>query len=568
MPAVPPNFIEPYLAQKVRHPYYDESVEMAEALEIHADGDYPGDLIEQRRPAESREIHEYRKKIFEPITKPVFSKVYNSLMKIRKSSDWMLSFKNDVVPARIAEDETPERYLMDKFPKHHSITNWMFSIAFKKYLCDANALVFTFPLSMEVADNEYLKPYPRIFDSDEVIDYKEGKYFVLEDEEKIHYESDGQYYTDGRRFWVIQPDVIQVFHEMSQMGRIVEVMNIENPLGYIPIRWMYGQNVEMNAYTMLNESRISSVVPMLNEALREYSDLQAEIVMHIHSTMWSMQPQQCKTCRGIGSIPRENSAPVQCPGCSGIGLAPLNPFEHLVLAPPRPGEPSIPTPPMGYVQKDTEIARLQQERIQQHIYAALSAINMEFLAEVPLSQSGTAKQVDREELNSFVHSIAEDVVRIIDGVSFDCCAWRYSGMTDDIRALVPYIPVPDQFDMVNGSTLINELQQLTTAQAAPAIINAAQIELINKKFNDEGSKQSTILQLQLDPFSGSTVDELASAKTFDAITQEAFVVHNNITHFVRRALEENPDFGQLGYTDKMAILNGYATEQIGLNANA
>ena len=515
MPSVTPNFIEPYLAQKVRHPYYDESVEMAEALEIHADGSYPGDLIEQRRPAESREIHEYRKKIFEPITKPVFSKVYNSLMKIRKSSDWMLSFKNDVVPARIAEDETPERYLMDQFPKHHSITNWMFGIAFKKYLCDANALVFTFPLSMEVADNEYLKPYPRIFDSDEVIDYKEGKYFVLEDEEKIHYEADGQYYTDGRRFWVIQPDVIQVFHVMGQMGRIVEVMNIENPLGYIPIRWMYGQNVEMNAYTMLNESRISSVVPMLNEALREYSDLQAEIVMHIHSTMWSMQPQQCKTCRGIGSIPRENSAPVQCPGCSGLGLAPLNPFEHLVLAPPRPGEPSIPTPPMG-----------------------------------------------------FVHSIAEDVVRIIDGVSFDCCAWRYSGMTDDIRALVPYIPVPDQFDMVNGSTLINELQQLTTAQAAPAIINAAQIELINKKFNDEGHKQSTILQLQLDPFSGSTVDELASAKTFDAITQEAFVVHNNITHFVRRALEENPDFGQLGYTDKMAILNGYATEQIGLNANA
>jgi hypothetical protein len=236
---------------------------------------------------------------------------------------------------------------------------------------------------------------------------------------------------------VIQPDVIQVFHELTHMGKIVEILNIENPLGYMPIRWTYGQNVEMNAYTMLNESRISSIVPKLNEAIREYSDLQAEIVMHIHSTMWSMQPQQCKTCRGIGNVPRENSAPVQCPACSGLGLAPLNPFEHLVLAPPRPGEPSIPTPPMGYVQKDTEIARLQQERIQQMIYDALSSINMEFLAEVPLSQSGTAKQVDREELNSFVHSIAEDVVRIMDGVSYDCCAWRYSGdFTKDVRELM------------------------------------------------------------------------------------------------------------------------------------
>ena len=115
MAAVTPAFLEPYLTTKYRHVYYHDAVELAEELAVHANGEFPDDLITERRPAESEEIKNYREKIFTPITKPVFTKVYNSLMKIRKSSDWMISFPSDV-SAMIAADETPEEYLMKKFP--------------------------------------------------------------------------------------------------------------------------------------------------------------------------------------------------------------------------------------------------------------------------------------------------------------------------------------------------------------------------------------------------------------------------------------------------------------------
>ncbi len=561
MPSVTAKFLEPYIVSNVRHQYYTDSVEMADALQIHSDGKYPEHLIETRRPGETKEIQEYRKKTFEPITKPIFSKVYNTLMKIRKSGDWLIQFPKEL-PARIAQDETPEVYLMRDFPKHGSITNWMFSIAFKNYLTDANSCIFTYPKTLEVESAEYLKPYPRIFDAAQVLDYKSDRYFVLLDEDPIHYENDGNYYTDGGRYWVIQPDTIQAFDVHRQGGMISEVLNIENPLGYMPVRFMYGVNVAMSSHTMLNESRLNSIVPKLNIALRESSDLDAEIVQHIHSTMWSLQPQACQTCRGIGSVPRENSAPISCPACGGKGLLPLNPYEHLVIAPPRPGEPQMPTPPMGYVEKDTGIARLQDERIKQHIYDALSSINMEYLAEVPMSQSGVSKQVDREELNSFVHSIAEDVVRIMDEVAYDICAWRYSGVTDDINSLLPYINVPDRFDMLNGNVLVQELQALSQANVDPAIINAAQMELVGKKFHDEMSRDAVILQLKLDPFAGVSVDELASAKTFDAISQTDFVIHSNISKFIHRALQEIPDFTKQTYLEQMAVLSGYAAEQI------
>jgi hypothetical protein len=531
--------------QGLRHEDYEDAVEMYEELETHADGEYPGELIDQRRPAESDEIKHYRKKIFVPITKPVFTKVYNSLMKIRKSQDWMVQFPAEL-PAVIAEDESPEKYLMYKMPRNGSITNWMFSVCFKQYLIDANAAVLTLPTNWEKQDNQYYEPYPMIFNSEDVLDYKEGLYYVL----KEH---------DEDKYWVIQPDIIQIFEVKDYAVR--EVFQMPNALGYIPVRHLYGMIIENYKDRALYESRISGIVPKMNEALREYSDLQAEIVQHIHSTMWSMQPQQCGRCKGLGEIPKENSAPIKCPSCSGKGLLPLNPFEHLVLPAPRAGEPAIPTPPIGYVQKQTDIAKLQEERIRQHIYDALSAINMEFLAETPLSQSGVAKQVDREELYSFVHSIAEDIVRIMDEIIYDICAWRYSGVTSDIRALLPYIPVPERFDMLSGKVLVDELTSMVNAKVDPAIINAAQIELAGKKFNDSEVKDLVVLKLKLDPFAGVPEENISLQRMYNAIDQNDLIIHANINKFVTRALEEVQDFANLSYADQMSVMLRYAQER-------
>jgi hypothetical protein len=552
MPAVSPSFLEPYLMQGLRHEDYEDAVEMYEELETHADGEYPGELIDQRRPAESDEIKHYRKKIFVPITKPVFTKVYNSLMKIRKSQDWMISFPNEL-PAVIAEDESPEKYLMYKMPRNGSITNWMFSVCFKQYLIDANAAVLTLPTNWEKQDNQYYEPYPMIFNSEDVLDYKEGLYYVL----KEH---------DEDKYWVIQPDIIQIFEVKDYAVR--EVFQMVNTLGYIPVRHLYGMIIENYKDRALYESRISGIVPKMNEALREYSDLQAEIVQHIHSTMWSMQPQQCGRCKGLGEIPKENSAPIKCPSCSGKGLLPLNPFEHLVLPAPRPGDPAIPTPPIGYVTKQTDIAKLQEERIRQHIYDALSAINMEYLADTPLSQSGVAKQVDREELYSFVHSIAEDVVRIMDEIIYDICAWRYSGVTNDIRVLLPYIPVPERFDMLSGKVLVDELTSMVNAKVDPAIINAAQIELAGKKFNDSEVKDLVVLKLKLDPFAGVPEENISLQRMYNAIDQNDLIIHANINKFVTRALEEVQDFANLSYADQMAVMLRYSQERRVLPAPA
>jgi len=564
MPAVTDKFLLPYINEKLRHPYYDECEELADGIAIHADGTFPETLIGERRPAESDQIKEYRRKIFVPITKPVFTKVYNSLMKIPRSPDFSIMFDEEV-PSKVAKDETLKQYIEEGLPVWGSVSNWYWSIAFRHYLIDANAVILTLPTNFDNNGNEYYRPVPQVFTSDRIIDYVEGKYYVLQAADKVRYVADGYTYTDGVKYYIIQPDVIQAFEYKPRITTITEVMNIMNTIEYMPIRSIRGICTEQGEGYALYESRIQGVVPYLNEAVREYSDLQAEVVQHIHSTMWSISPQPCKSCRGAGMIPKENSAPVQCPDCQGKGLAPFNPYESLQVPLPKPGEPQSPTPPMGYVEKNTDIARLQEERIRQHKYDALASINMEYLADVPLAQSGVAKQVDREELYSFVHAIATDSVRIMSDVIYDINSWRYKELIQDVEvmeSMLPAITIPERFDLLSAQVLIEELKGMMEAKVDPAIVNATQIDLTEKRFaNDPYVRDTVKLKLKLDPFAGVSEEALALRKTFNVISEMDMIINANINEFVNRAMQENKNFGMLPTEEQRKIIMGYAQEK-------
>ena len=567
MPQVTSEFLAPYIQNhKLRHPLYEETVELAESINLHASGEFPKKLIGERRPAESPEIHAYREKIYVPKTKPTFTKIYNSLQKIPRSPDFSIMFDEDL-PAKIPKDESLKQYISEGIPRWGSIDAWYWGICFRTYLIDANAVVLTIPLNVNSENNEYYKPIPIIFTSDRIIDYKEGVYYILESSDKVRYVANGITYEDGRKYYVVQSDVVQAFHYLKMKDTIEEVMNIVNVTGYIPVRTLRGICTEQGEGYALYESRIAGIVPMLNEAVREYSDMQAEIVMHIHSTMWTIQPQSCKDCKGSGRrVLKENTAPVICESCKGTGNAPMNPYEHLTIPMPKAGELQAPTPPMGYVQKDTAIATLQESRIRQHITDALASINMEYLAEVPLSQSGVAKQVDREELYSFVHSVAIDSVRIESEIIYDINAWRYKESITDLETLesmLPEITIPERFDLLSAGVLIEELKGMIEAKVDPAIINATQIDLTEKRFANDPTVRDTVkLKLKLDPFAGVSEEAISLYKTFGVVSELDMVISANISEFVNRAMMEHKNFGEMQIKEQQGIIKAYAMEKM------
>ena len=157
--SVTASFLEPYIKSKVRHKLYEETCEQAEEIDLHASGKFPEDLIGERRPAEADQIKEYRKKIFVAKTKPVFTKIYNSLQKINRSPDFAILF-DDEAPARIPDAEKLKNYIHTAIPQFGSLSAWFWNVGFRYYLIDANAWVLTLPMSFETPDNEYYKPIP------------------------------------------------------------------------------------------------------------------------------------------------------------------------------------------------------------------------------------------------------------------------------------------------------------------------------------------------------------------------------------------------------------------------
>jgi hypothetical protein len=561
--------IDNYLKERSFHVFYKDSKEIAEKMAVHADGIVPVKLLHERRPNEPKEVLEYRKQIFVPKTKPTFSKIFSSLQKIRRSSDWSIRYEGEFT--KIKEGETLEEYADENYPGFTSLTNWVFTFMLRKYLIDPNAVVLVSPIEINVPVTEYLEPIAQIFDSKNVIDYVENDFAVLLNPVGSIFYSGGKP-VKGKRYIICTTQQILIYDQVDGRMRFSLTTTHDHGLGYLPAFKLKGVIIEQNADTYLYESRIGGIIPELDEAIREYSDLQAAKVLHIYPERWEYTQQECSSCKGTGL--RSNPlytpdcncpAQITCDTCNGRAYVVAGPYSKIMIKPAAMGEQQIPTPPAGFVEKDVEIVKVMEDSIEGHIYSALSAINFEFLANSPLNESGKAKEVDKDELNNTVHSIAEDIVAAMDNIYLLIAQWRYRGLysEEEVLKMLPSIPVPEKFDILSSDHLQEELKVAKESKFNPALLNQMEIEYADKKYNTDPNVRNMVqLILSLDPLANITEDDKMSRLSNKGITDEAYVISSNIGQFIKRAIEENPKFPDMKPSEQGAIMSGYAKEVI------
>ena len=571
-----PEFIRNVTKANRFHGNYAETVALAKKITVHADGEIPEALINIRRPNEPEAIKAYRTLIYVPKTKNPVSKVINSLSKIRRSQDWSIEYDSDHVPAIVAKDETLEQYTEFKYPGFTSVTNWAFSELLKRYLLDANSFVAVVPSELPTEATSYMKPVAEVFSSSQIVDYSPGEYIVLLSADTVEFTSAAgqRTYNNGKIFYIITDAQILKIKQTSLKGDMEIVYDYAHNMGEIPAFKVGGIFFKRANNDTIYHSRIFTMVPDLDEAAREYSDLQAEIVQHIHSEKYIYTNMECPVCKGTGML-REKDASgnfLKCTSCNGLGsIKSVSPYGEYIINIGQKGiEQNVPTPPIGYIAKSTEIAKLQDDRVKAHLKDALASINMEFLADTPLSQSGTAKEVDRDELNNFVSSIAEDIVAIMDKIYMFIGEYRYSLIVPDKTkriAMLPRISVPEKFDMLNSKYLMEEVQMAKTSKVNPVLIKHMEIEYARKKYNSDLNKAYELEAIyDCDPFYGYGQDEKMSMKSNNGITDIDYVISCNIQQFVNQAMSENENFFKLKLSEKKDIIRKYADDVIKLNS--
>lgn len=556
--------IQDYLKGTKKHAAWDETVKLAKRARVHDMGDFPDELIGERRPGESDAVQAYRRIIFKEVTKQVMTRIRTELNKIRKSKDWSVVYDESKFPnlAKTHSSGTLKDYCEYRFPNFTSVTNWTFSVLLRKYLTDANAVIFVRPLTTEIPTNELVSPYPFVYDSERVLEYVSGSHAILQEKKK----SNGK----DAAIYVVTTDKYERY-EKNANGDYVVVDTYNHKLGYLPCFKIQAEVKDVIDEQFVNESRIEGVFARLDEALREYSDLQAAKVQHMYPQRWEYSTQECATCRGTGKT-LVGEITGNCNDCSGNGRRLLTPFQTIQVAAPGPGEPAAPSVPAGYITMDTEIIKLQEESIKNHTYLALSAINMEYLSQAPLNQSGTAKEVDRDSLDTFVNSVAEDIVSMMDSIYQFTCDIRYSDLiasSDERKKLLPQINVPDTFGFGSSTLLLAEVKAGEESKLHPSLRVQQQLDYTRKRYSGNKTIVAEVeLICALDPLPGIALDEKSSMLMNKGITEVNYVLSCNITAFVRRAMRADKNFAEKDFDKQLEVVIKYAEEEVKKNSVA
>ena len=551
------------------YPNKKACMDLAHQLAVHANGEMPDDKIMSRRPSEPEEIKNYRKTIYVPKTKQAISKVIHSLEKIRRAQDWNIQYDPEAVPSSVAEKETLEQYCEFNYPTHTSVTNWAFAELLKRSLIDANGIVAVILETLPKSKSEYCKPIAKFFGCEQIIEFVEDEYVVLKSKDTTYYTETKngrgrRINTNGAIYYILTQNEF-VKYEQTGASEYNPKQVFKHNCGKLPA-WKVGGifHARQNNDTIY-ESRLAGMIPDLDEAAREYSDLQAEIVQHIHSEKYAYTNTECQHCHGNGMVKGEDGKMVACKHCNGTGrVLNTSPYGIHLIDAGRAGELQVPAPPIGYIQKDTAIANLQDQRVRNHIKDALAAVNMEFLAETPIDQSGVAKAYDANELNNFVNSVAEDLVRNIDNVYKFICEYRYRTIVPNEEAriaMLPSVNVPTKFDIANTTILMQELQGARQAEANPETLRMLETNYAKTQFNTSPDVVERLEAVyDLDPLFGVKEDNKMTMLQNGGITETAYIISCNIHAFVRRAIFEDKDFCKKDYDKKLEVLEKYAEE--------
>ncbi len=559
---------------KVEWEIAEDARKLYSALKTHANGEVPKEIISERRPNEPDEIKNYRYKIYAPKTEHPISKVTTSLSKIRRSPDWKVDYSKSEIPAFL-EGKSIKDYLEDEFPIYDNIDSWLFDEALQNVLIDANAICSIVPLKFNVEPNEFIKPVPFIANVNEVVYYEESEYVIYETDRDIKVVVDGvkrefDIYVLSTRNEIIEYYILEA-KDAKIVTEIHRYTHGLNELQAFRFRGLFYKNEDGD---VIWKSPINSMVVHLNEAARIYSDQQAEYVLHMHSEKWTINTNTCKKCNGTGNtrvgLSMTNSS---CGSCNGTGFEVVSPFRNhsINVDLHKPNSQIPPIPPAGYVQKSIEIAKILDEQVTKNLYQALESVNMQFLFNVPIDQSGIAKQWDRDETDNFAHKVASILKYVRENVAYYVNNLRYSLIIPDAETRekqLPTVSIPQKFDLVNNALLIEEYKQAKDANMSPIILASMEMEISLKRFSHDSDVSTfTKLVYKLDPLYSITEDDKIMRLSNKGITESDYIISSNIQKFVRKALTENENFDELEYLEQVKIMDGYAKEVMNTNSN-
>jgi hypothetical protein len=556
MEEISEKYLEGIYRGKITHRFYKKTVEHAEDMGVHVEGETPEKLLKINRPNEQEDIRSYRLESYQPVTQSLSEKVINTVNKVFNPRLWEFEFPEMTTESNLA------KYLTEDYPSYRTIMNFITETFTVKDFSDPNAAIVVIPRNFNIDDTQLFEPVAYVYDSVSLIDFVEDEYytFLFGDIIKIFTKEHIQYFKremkDGK-------ETFDLFFEY------------EHDLGFVPV-FRLGGVIKGKKDPFYYESWIRGVLPHWNQVVQLTSDAQAAYVNHLYMDKWEFATEcDANGCDNgqvlieIGFGKDKHETQVNCKTCLGTGRVSRNPYGvHEVNRDALNPDSPLPTPPAGYIAKPIDVIDKVEDRISKEEKRGFASINMEIVQMVGEDQSGLAKTVDREDLNAFLSRYSRHVFEyVLPNLIKGIAAWRY-GLTADVDKILPEINQPKDFNVLSLGQLASEYKDASGSNVSDGYLMHLENELVQSKFaNNDNARKINEALIKLNPYPGKSVDDLL---TLQNLGEESWVIYKaiHLIELVNMAIEKDPKFIDLSLNKQREIIDEMAKELSGFVEDA
>jgi hypothetical protein len=504
---------------------------------VHTRGKKPETILTARRPNEDPDVQKYRLMIYEPITKGSMNRAIDKLFRIFQNANFSISVSDEL-----------NEYLNTRKFEGQFFYSFIQKYVVRRMIEDPNGFLVWVP-SGEGLFNPSVKVdvSPLLIMSEHIKVFEPNLICWRSPDEFVEVLSNGKKTNTGLVYYTLTNDAYFRHFQVGtgQNTRFETELIYMHQIGQVPAIILGGDLTDEDFF----ESYFSAFVPFANEAIRQYSDWTAVMT----TSAFPYREEIAETCSAKGCrdgivYNHESDEHERCGVCKGSGrVISRSPFgvyirekgDGILKENNSSSEAMLKfiSPPVDIIQYSGQAWETLLKKAEESLH----------LTTIDEAQSGTAKQIDREDSFSQLTKISNN---IFDEIIFKSLMFIES-YRNVIQPKEPVIVKPISFSMKTEEDLISEITKLTDKNAPVAFLVESTKDLAKKRFS--GNKAVTRMVevlVSYDPLFNLSVKDkqtlLASGtikkedllKSLYAYKTMTNLVASNGTEFLEQGLSE------------------------------
>jgi hypothetical protein len=521
---------------------YVEAVDMWDDVKIHSRGlMFPDKLFGKKAPNEDDLMYEYRRSIYEAITKPDYRKGCNNYNRVFNPQNYAIEgWGND---ENEFKNYSAKDYFLNNFPYDDSIIAYFRSFVKSAKLEDPNGVIALWIENYEAPDTELRETTGKIYNCDQVIKFDKDFALLMSDEKSVvkYYNKDAQI---GFVFYIYDDTYI---YRAMQVGNFSDYefeidIYFQHNLGYIPVAKLKGIEIETGIY----QSHIFDAIPPLNDILFDNSTLQASKISHAYPIKWEVG-DECDNPACVSGFVREyddeqHERSVKCSMCGGTGKSGHNPLGVYTIKRGKgiEDETPVPTPPLGFVSMDSSILEFLRSEIDRNTSKSFSFLGVDIsMTNAKGTDTALGKIIDREDLFSALLDFSNEIWDLLEFTIDFCGKVRYGVNT----FVMPTIKKPTNFTIRTEQDITDEYAEANKNNLPDAIKSSMLNQYQNVRFGSDGQlKMILTLKQLIDRLYLKGSDEIGRLKALNLVYGWECVLHDSFDTIIMQKVEEQSDY--------------------------